>query len=66
VNILISLIPEDKYHLEINTNGFEKYQQEFVKLKQAELDCFLTPKQKIKGLVLSAIDSTSVNLTIHH
>ncbi|MEA5428955.1 OmpA family protein [Arcicella lustrica] len=58
-DILISLIPEDKYHLEINTNGFEKYQQEFVKLKQAELDCFLTPKQKIKGLVLSAIDSTS-------
>lgn len=58
-DVLISLIPEDKYHLEINTNGFEKYQQEFVKLKQAELDCFLTPKQKIKGLVLSAIDSTS-------
>ncbi|MBB6002389.1 OmpA family protein [Arcicella rosea] len=58
-DVLISLIPEDKYHLEINTNGFEKYQQEFIKLKQVELDCFLTPKQKIKGLVLSAIDSTS-------
>lgn len=55
----ISLIPEDKYRLEINANGFEKYQQEVTKLKQNELECYLMPKQKIKGLVLSAIDSTS-------
>lgn len=56
---LISLIPEDNYLLEISTNGFEKYEQELSKLKQTDLECFLNPKQKIKGLVLSAIDSAS-------
>ena len=56
---LVSLAPDDTYQLEINTNGFEKYQQELSKIKQTDLECFLMPKQKIKGLVLSAIDSTS-------
>jgi len=55
----VSLTPENKYHLEIIADGFEKFEQEIYKLSKNELICPLTPKPLESALVLSAIDSTS-------
>ncbi|MES2517487.1 MAG: OmpA family protein [Bacteroidota bacterium] len=55
----VSLIPENKYRLEIIAEGFEKYEQEFSKLLQNELVCLLVPKPTESALVFSAVDSTS-------
>jgi outer membrane protein OmpA-like peptidoglycan-associated protein len=55
----VSLTPENKYHLEIVAEGFEKFEQDFTKLSKNELTCSLVPKPKESALVFSAIDSTS-------
>ena len=56
---LLSLNPEDKYHLEIRANGYDVFEQDLSKINQAELECLLIPIQKQKGIYLTAIDSTS-------
>jgi outer membrane protein OmpA-like peptidoglycan-associated protein/Tol biopolymer transport system component len=55
----VSLTPENKYHLEIVAEGFEKFEQDFTKLTKNELICALVPKPKESALIFSAIDSTS-------
>ena len=58
-NATVSLIPENKYRLEITAEGFEKYEQELSKITQNELICQLSPKPQESALVFSAVDSTS-------
>ena len=55
----VSLTPEDKYHLEIIAEGFEKFEQDISKLSKNELICQLTPKPQESALIFTAIDSTS-------
>ena len=55
----VSLTPDDKYHLEIIAEGFEKFEQDISKLSKNELICSLTPKPQESALIFTAIDSTS-------
>ena len=55
----VSLTSDGKYHLEITTEGFEKFEQEISKLSKNELICSLIPKRQESALIFSAIDSTS-------
>ena len=55
----VSLTPNDKYHLEIIAEGFEKFEQEISKLSKNELICLLTPKLQESALIFTAVDSTS-------
>lgn len=55
----VSLLPENKYHLEIIAEGFEKFEQDISKLSKNELICPLIPKPKESALIFSAVDSTS-------
>lgn len=55
----VSLTPNDKYHLEIIADGFEKFEQDISKLSKNELICSLTPKPQESVLIFTAIDSTS-------
>jgi len=55
----VSLTPENKYNLEIITEGFEKFEQEIYKLSNNNLVCQLVPKPPESALIFSAIDSTS-------
>ncbi len=55
----VSLTPENKYHLEIIAEGFEKFEQDITKLSKNELLCLLTPKPQESALIFSAVDSTS-------
>ncbi len=58
-NATVSLTPDDKYHLEIIAEGFEKFEQDFSKLSKIELICQLTPKPQESALIFTAVDSTS-------
>lgn len=58
-NATVSLTPENKFKLEIITEGYEKFEQEISKLSKNELVCQLVPKPKESALAFSAIDSTS-------
>lgn len=55
----VSLTPDNKYHLEIIAEGFEKFEQDISKLAKNELICPLTPKPQESVLIFSALDSTS-------
>ena len=55
----VSLTPENKYRLEIIAEGFEKFEQEIVKLSKNDLVCLLIPKPQESSLIFSAVDSTS-------
>lgn len=55
----VSLTPDNKYHLEISAEGFEKFDQDISKLSNNELICPLTPKLQESALFFSAVDSTS-------
>jgi outer membrane protein OmpA-like peptidoglycan-associated protein len=55
----VSLLPENKYHLEIIAEGFEKFEQDISKLSKNELICPLIPKPQESALIFSAVDSTS-------
>jgi outer membrane protein OmpA-like peptidoglycan-associated protein/Tol biopolymer transport system component len=55
----VSLTPDNKYHLEIIAEGFEKFEQDISKLSKNELICPLTPKPQESALIFSAVDSTS-------
>lgn len=55
----VSINSDNKYHLEINAEGYEKFEQDISKLTNHELICPLTPKPSESALILSAVDSTN-------
>ncbi|MCU0467690.1 MAG: OmpA family protein [Arcicella sp.] len=58
-NATVSLLPENKYRVSIEAEGYEKFEQEVSKLAKNELICVLTPKPQASALIFTAVDSTS-------